>query len=118
MISPILARGGRAGRRAAHVSGRRHRVSVCAPRALGEPRAPQAIRAAAPFLLAGEGMRDGEYTDDEQRVLEHVARLAWALREDRERLTRRLDEVGSQLHVLAWTLDGQPAAISLASRRS
>jgi len=63
-------------------------------------------------------MPDGAYTDDEQRVLEQVARLARALREDRERLMRQLTEVEAELHVLAWTLDGQPALIALASRRS
>ena len=69
-------------------------------------------------MLPGQGMRDRAYTDDERRVLEQVARLARALREDRERLTRQLTEVEAELHVLAWTLDGQPAVIALASRRS
>src|SRR5439155_391420 len=66
---------------------------------------------AAPFLLPGEVMHDGEYTDGERRVLEQVAQLARALRADRDRLTRRLAEVGAELNVLAWTLDGQPALV-------
>src|SRR5919197_3806668 len=69
---------------------------------------------AAPFLLPGEGMSEEKYTEGEQRVLEQVSRLARALREDRERLTRRLAEVETELRVLAWTLDGQPALITLA----
>src|SRR5207247_9796073 len=73
---------------------------------------------AASFLLPGEVMHDGEYTDGERRVLEQVAQLARALRADRERLTRRLAEVGAELNVLAWTLDGQPALVTLASRRA
>src|SRR2546422_11303800 len=36
----------------------------------------------------------------------------------RDRLTRRLAEVGAELNVLAWTLDGQPALVTLASRRA
>ena len=69
-------------------------------------------------MLPGEVMHDGEYTDGERRVLEQVAQLARALRADRDRLTRRLAEVGAELNVLAWTLDGQPALVTLASRRA
>jgi hypothetical protein len=63
-------------------------------------------------------MLDADYTEGERRILEQVALLARALRAERERLARRLTEVEPELHVLASKLDGQPALIALASRRS
>lgn len=63
-------------------------------------------------------MHDSDYTEGERRIREQVARLARALRADRERLTRRLTEIGQEVHVLASKLDGQPALITLASPRS
>src|SRR5437773_6339629 len=107
MVSSILARGGRLGGRAGPRVRPRTRCASL-PGALGQARVQQALHPAAPFLLPGPGMPDGAYTDDEQRVLEQVARLARALREDRERLMRQLTEVEAELHVLAWTLEVSP----------
>ncbi len=52
--------------------------------------------------------------DQEWRLLEQVISLARALREERERVARRLAELEKELSVLATKLDGLPAVITLA----
>lgn len=57
----------------------------------------------------------------DQRLAEAVEALARSLREDRDRLARRLGQLERELAVLASKLDGSPALVTLrdfAPRRS
>ena len=62
-------------------------------------------------------MMDSTVSQSEQRLLEQVVSLARSLRDERERLARRLAELERELSVLASKLDGQPTAITLGPRR-
>ncbi len=63
-------------------------------------------------------MTDAPVNERRQRLLEQIVSLAQALRDERERLARRLAELERELCVLASKLDGEPTAITLGSRRS
>lgn len=52
--------------------------------------------------------------DRKTRLLEQVVSRARSLRDERERLARRLTELEDELSVLASKLDGRPAVITLA----
>jgi hypothetical protein len=64
-------------------------------------------------LLFDAGVNDNAVGEPERRLLEQVASLSRALREERERLARQLGELERELSVLASKLDGQPALIAL-----
>lgn len=61
-------------------------------------------------------MTDTSFPDRERRLLEQVVTLAQTLRDERERLARRLSDLERQLAALASKLDGQPTLITLGSR--
>ena len=61
-------------------------------------------------------MKDTDLGDREPRLLDQVISLLRTLRNERERLTRRLTDLEQELCVLASQLDGRPAVIALASR--
>ncbi len=63
-------------------------------------------------------MLDTTVVERERELLEHVGLLARALRAERERLASRLSELEHELSVLAVKLDGEPAVVTLAPRRS
>ena len=68
-------------------------------------------------MLRSLRMLDSTVSQSEQRLLEQVVSLARSLRDERERLARRLAELERELSVLASRLDGQPTAITLGPRR-
>jgi glutamate/tyrosine decarboxylase-like PLP-dependent enzyme len=63
-------------------------------------------------------MMDSAGNEGGQRLLEQIVSLAQALRDERERLARRLAALEPELCVLASKLDGEPTAITLGSHRS
>ena len=54
----------------------------------------------------------------ERKILEAVSALARSLRDERERLAKRLAELEHELAVLACKLDGQPTFVTLGGRRA
>ena len=88
----------------------------CARQALSETRAGERLETPAPFLLRSLRMMGSTVSQSEQRLLEQVVSLARSLRDERERLARRLTDLEQELCVLASKLDGRPAVIALASR--
>lgn len=89
----------------------------CAHAALLETRAEERFETPAPFLLPSTRMMDSRVSERGERLLEQIVSLAQSLRDERERLARRLTELERELSVLASKLDGQPTAITLGPRR-
>src|SRR5574341_1026724 len=90
-----------------HAGDRVHRVRRC------QPRVPQRIALRHSFCSSMGGMKATSDPDRKTRLLEQVVSRARSLRDERERLARRLTELEDELNVLASKLDGRPAVITL-----